>query len=166
MTNSSEVPFSGKAVYHLHSCQVRAWLFVRGLLVVSRHNPYIRSGDQRHSRIQDAKRALPLSDYGVVDYSSGHQTELLLHEVTRSETPDPAKIRQLNYYLHAAHELYGIQAKGILHMADKKKLDIEYDRQAALEDIERLAVLAAGSMPAVVRKPICTGCTNRDWCFV
>ena len=165
MTSSCDPDFSAKAVYHLHSCPVRAWLFIHGLLTVDRHNPYIRSGDQRHSRMTLGKRALPLGSFGKVDFSTGHQTELFLHDITRSECIDPAKARQLNYYLHAAHELYGIEAKGIIHMAKNRTHTISYNREHALDDIRQLDGLVNSPIPTISQLPICKGCTNGDWCF-
>jgi len=166
MMDSFDCAFSGKAVYHLHSCRLRAWLFVHRMLAVDRHDPYIQSGDQRHVRLTEGKRALPLLDYGKVDYSTGHQSLLIIHDVTRSETPDPPKLFQLNYYLHAAMEIYGIQGKGLLHTSDGKTHEVVYDKEQALDDIRELKELEGSSIPPQpVRIPLCKGCTNFEWCF-
>jgi len=167
MNNSSEEHiYSGKAVYHLHSCKVRAWLFIRHLLQVNLRDPYIQSGDQHDARLTEGKRALPLQEYGKVDYSTGHQSELIIHDVTRSLTPDPAKLRQINYYLYAVHKLYGIPAKGALHTSDGRVHYIDLNIDDVTTDLLELDWLAASSKPPEpIRIPICKGCTNYDWCF-
>lgn len=163
---SEEYIYSGKAVYHLHSCKVRAWLFIRHILQVDLRDPYIRSGDQRDSRLTEGKRALPLQEYGKVDYSTGHQSELTIHDVTRSATPDPAKIRQINYYLYAVQKIYGIPARGALHTSDGKVHYIDLSIDDATVDLMELDALATSSKPpSPVRIPICKGCTNYGWCF-
>jgi CRISPR/Cas system-associated exonuclease Cas4 (RecB family) len=106
-----------------------------------------------------------LANFGKVDFSTGHQTKMVVHEVTRAGEPDTAKLRQLNYYLHAVKELYGLDAEGILHLADRKTHAVSYDREAAIQDLEELRKLADEPPPPAQRLPICRGCTNYNWCF-
>lgn len=166
MTNSSDYVFSGKAIYHLQSCPLRAWLYIRHMLQVDCHNPYIRTGEQRDTRLTEGKRCLPLMDYGKVDFSTGHQSTLVIHDVTRSEAPDPPKLHQLNYYLYAVKELYGCDAEGALHTSDGKVHRIELDVEEAEKDIKALEALTQSSIPPTpVLIPKCKGCTNFYWCF-
>jgi CRISPR/Cas system-associated exonuclease Cas4 (RecB family) len=135
------------------------------MLTVDRHNPYIAGGNQRHRRLTYGKSMLPLDDYGKADYTTGHQSVLVVHDVTRSASPDPAKIAQINLYLHAVHEIYGLVGKGILHTSDGSTTEVSYDRDAAMTDLKDLEMLLNSPAPAPMRIPICSGCTNYNWCF-
>jgi CRISPR-associated exonuclease Cas4 len=156
---------TGKSVFYLHSCPVLAWLFLRGALVVSPTNEYIRSGTRLDEERWAHRRSLDLAPYGKCDWVTGAQTAPVIHEGTRSKQHSDPKRAQLRHYLWAARQLYGIEAQGLLHLAGGHTEEVFPDDPVVERDHAALRKLAAESMPAPKKIPICRGCTNRDWCW-
>jgi CRISPR/Cas system-associated exonuclease Cas4 (RecB family) len=156
---------TGLAVFYLHSCPVLAWLWINGHLVTPQHDPYIRSGRRTDEDRWSDKRSLDLMPYGKADWVTGTQTEPTIHEGTRSKHHTDPKRAQLRHYLWAARELYDLEATGKLHLKREDVETVEPDHAAVEEDHDRLRDLLDEPMPEPERIPICTGCTNRDWCW-
>ena len=173
MTFSSDSPVSqdktetitGKAIFHLHSCPTRAWLFIYGLLVVPESHEYIRSGRDLDKQRFSNKRSIDLTPYGKADWVTGTQTNAVIHEGSRSKHHTEPKRAQLRHYLWAAKKLYGLDATGELHLQKGSVERVLPDHEAVERDHERLRVLMDAPMPVPKRIPICKGCTNRDWCW-
>ena len=165
MTSSSKSVITGKAIFHLYSCPVRAWLFLNGCLIVDIWNQYIKSGTKLDNDRWKDKRALDLSPYGKCDWITGTTTKPIIHEGSRAKIHTEAKRAQLRHYLWAAKERYGIEARGQLHLAKGRTEWVELDKTATLEDHEKLHSLCTGPMPKPKWRSICKGCTNMDWCW-
>ena len=165
MTSSSELVITGKAIFHLHSCPTRAWLFIHGQLVVPRTNDYIRSGEKLDKQRFSNKRSLDLMPYGKADWVTGAQTDPVIHEGSRAIKHTDPKRAQLRHYLWTAKKLYGIDATGELHLKKGHVERIEPDHEAVESDHERLRQMKGIPMPEPVRISICRGCTNKDWCW-
>lgn len=165
MTDSSDLHVTGKAVFHLHSCPTRAWLFMRGALVVPRTDDYIRSGERLDAERWGDRRSLDLSPYGKADWVTGTQTRPVLHEGSRSPRHEEPKRAQLRHYLWAARQLYGLPATGLLHLSKGRTETVLPDDARVEADHEELRRLASGPMPPPRRIPICRGCTNKEWCW-
>lgn len=159
------VPLTGKSIFYLHSCPVLAWLFMRGALVVPPQNEYIRSGTRLDEERWADRRSLDLSPYGKCDWVTGSQTSPVIHEGSRSKSHGNPKRAQLRHYLWAARRLYGIEPRGVLHLAAGRTEEVLADDAAVERDHTALRELAAGGMPAPKRIAICRGCTNKDWCW-
>lgn len=156
---------TGKSVFHLHSCPTRAWLFMRGALVVPLTDDYIRSGDRLDKDRWADRRRLDLDPYGKVDWVTGTQTSPVIHEGSRSERHEEPKRAQLRHYLWAARKLYGIEPTGLLHLAGGRTEQVLADDARVEADHAELRRLAVGPMPPPHRIPICHGCTNAGWCW-
>lgn len=156
---------TGLAVFYLHSCPVLAWLWIHGQLVIPQQDKYIRSGRKTDEQQFSNKRSLDLMPYGKADWVTGTQTEPVIHEGTRSKQHTDPKRAQLRHYLWAARELYDIDARGKLHLKRGDVEKVEPDHESVEEDHERLRRMLDEPMPEPERIPICTGCTNRDWCW-
>lgn len=163
--NADEKPVTGKAVFHLHSCPTRAWLFMRGALVVPRRDDYIRSGERLDEERWAGRRTLDLSPYGKADWITGTQTQPVIHEGSRARRHEEPKRAQLRHYLWAAEQLYQVNAKGVLHLAAGRTEEVQPDAAAVERDHAALRMLQASAMPPPRRIPICRGCTNKDWCW-
>lgn len=166
MTVSSDAPaITGKAVFHLHSCPTRAWLFMRGILVVPRSDDFIRSGERLDAERWEERRRIDLGPFGKADWVTGTQTHPVIHEGSRSARHEEPKRAQLRHYLWAADRLYGLPAEGTLHLAKGSVERVLPDHARVEEDHARLRALAAGPMPPPRRIAICKGCTNKEWCW-
>lgn len=165
ISSSDGVPILGKAIFHLHSCPTRAWLFMNGHLVVPRAQKFIRSGDHLNERRWEGRRSLDLMPYGKADWVTGTQTEPVIHEGSRSKNHTEPKRAQLRHYLWAAKQLYGIDASGQLHLKRGDVEEVEPNHGAVEEDHVRLRGMLEEEMPEPERIPICDGCTNEDWCW-
>lgn len=163
--SSDPSPLTGKSLFHLHSCPTRAWLFMRGALVVPRTDEYIRSGDRLDAERWADRRSLDLGPYGKADWVTGAQTSPVIHEGSRSARHEEPKRAQLRHYIWAAKQLYDIEATGLLHLAEGRTEHVAPDQAAVEQDHEALRALASGPMPPPKRIPICRGCTNKDWCW-
>ena len=163
--DSSEFLPTGKAVFYLHSCPVLAWLYLHGQLVVDPRQEYNRSGKELDKERWSQKRSLDLSPYGKADWVTGTQTDPVIHEGSRSRHHSEPKRAQLRHYLWAARQLYGIRATGELHLRVGPVESIEPDNVAVEQDHSRLHELMGEPMPEPQRRPICRGCSNKDWCW-
>ncbi|MDA8055323.1 MAG: Dna2/Cas4 domain-containing protein [Thermoplasmatales archaeon] len=165
VTGSTESIYTGKAVFYLYSCPVLAWLYLHGHLVVDPAQEYIRSGkDLDESRFSN-KRSLDLTPYGKCDWVTGTQTNPVIHEGSRSKFHNDPKRAQLRHYLWAAHKLYNINAIGELHLAKGPVERIMPNDDMVIKDHQRLKDLLNSNMPEPRRIPICSGCSNQDWCW-
>jgi len=158
-------PVTGKAIFHLHSCPTRAWLFIHGQLVVLESHEFIRSGLELDEQRFSKRRSLDLAPFGKCDWVTGTQTNPIIHEGSRSKYHNDPKRAQLRHYLWAAKKLYGIDATGILHLRKGRTEEVLPDHKAVEHDHEMLRILMNSPMPAPKRIPICKGCTNQDWCW-
>ncbi len=163
--SSSEPVPTGKAVFYLHSCPVLAWLYCHGQLVVDPEQEYIRSGKDLDEQRWAHKRSLDLSPYGKADWVTGAQTNPVIHEGSRSRYHNGPKRAQLLHYLWAARELYGLEARGELHLRRGRVQVVEAAHAAVEGDHARLRELMVGPVPQPRWIPICKGCSNRDWCW-
>ncbi len=166
MFNSKTAIITGKAIFHLHSCPMRVWLFVHGQLIVPRSDAYIRSGETLDAQRFSNKRSIDLSPYGKADWVTGTQTSPIIHEGSRSKQHSEPKRAQLRHYLWAAKQLYNIDAVGELHLQKGNVERVEPDHGAVERDHARLMEIMNGPMPRPQKIPICKGCTNKDWCWL
>lgn len=138
---------------------------MRGILVVPRSDEYIRSGERLDAERWEERRRIDLAPYGKADWVTGTQTTPVIHEGSRSARHEEPKRAQLRHYLWAAHQLYGLQAEGRLHLAKGGTEVVRPDDARVEADHARLRALAAGPMPPPRKIPICRGCTNKEWCW-
>ena len=111
------------------------------------------------------KLSLDLTPYGKADWTTGAQTDPIIHEGSRASKHSDPKRAQLRHYLWAAKKLYNIDATGELHLKKGRVEQIEPDHEAVERDHEKLRQMKNTPMPEPVRISICRGCTNKDWCW-
>lgn len=167
MTPSSDLfaPITGKSVAWVRACPVQCWLGQRGLLQVPPDDPFIRSGSKYHEERYGERRSLDLTPFGKADWTTGERSALVIHEACRSMRHADPKIGQLQHYLWAAKQLYGVEARGVLHQPKGSVIGVAFDEEATRRDHALIREIEDGPCPVPVRIPICKGCTNRYWCW-
>ena len=154
----------GIEVHYYEVCKRKLWLFNRGIGMETESDRVLEGyvlHQQAYSQLEKNWAPLPEIKIDAVDHD-------VIREVKMTCRMEKADRLQMLYYLYLLKER-GIRKKGLLsYPKEKKTVEVILDEMGerlvkkALAEIHHIL---QGSVPPVQKKPYCSKCAYRDFCF-